>query len=113
VFETGKDPGAGLMKVYQVKPGEGVIIYVVLEDLDQTLAEAEDLGAKIVKEKTEIPNVGWYALSRIWTQTSSVLSKANKKENQLSGGTFFKKAPVYFRGRVKASWQPSFHFSLL
>jgi len=62
MFETGKEPGGGLMKVDQVKPGEGVLIYVMVDDVDQTLAKAKELGGNIVKEKTEIPNVGWFGL---------------------------------------------------
>lgn len=46
----------------QVKPGEGVVIYISVRDIEQTQAKAERLGGKIVKEKTEIPNVGWYGL---------------------------------------------------
>jgi len=61
-FDTGKEPGGGLMKVDQVKPGESVMVYVLVEDLDQTLARAKELGGKIVKEKTEIPNIGWFGL---------------------------------------------------
>lgn len=57
-FETGKEPGGGLMRVDQVKPGEGVMIYVLVEDVGQTLAKAEELSGRRVKEKTEIPNIG-------------------------------------------------------
>jgi len=62
MFETGKEPGGGLAQVDQVKPGEGVMIYVLVDDVDQALARAEELGGKTVKEKTEIPNVGWFGL---------------------------------------------------
>ncbi len=62
MIDTGKEPGGGLMKVDNVEPGEGVIVHVQVEDLERTLSAANQLGGKIVKEKTEIPNVGWFGL---------------------------------------------------
>jgi len=61
-FETGKEPGGGLMKVDKINPGEGVMVYVLVDDVDATLSEAKNLGGKIIKEKTEIPNIGWFGL---------------------------------------------------
>ena len=51
----------GLDKVEKVTPG-GIVFYVAVEDIPKTLNKAEELGAKTVKEKTEIPNVGWFGL---------------------------------------------------
>jgi predicted enzyme related to lactoylglutathione lyase len=62
MFETGKEPGGGIQKVDKVRPGDGVLIYVMVEDIEKTLSKAKELGGKIVKEKTEIPNVGWFGL---------------------------------------------------
>lgn len=62
MFETGKEPGGGIQKVDKVNPGDGVLIYVLVEDIEKTLQKAKELGGKIVKEKTEIPNVGWFGL---------------------------------------------------
>jgi len=62
MFETGKEPGGGIQKVDKVNPGDGVLIYILVEDIEKTLCKAKELGGKIVKEKTEIPNVGWFGL---------------------------------------------------
>ena len=62
MFETGKEPGGGIQKVDKVNPGDGVLIYVMVDDIEKTLSKAKELGGKIVKEKTEIPNVGWFGL---------------------------------------------------
>ena len=51
----------GLDKVEKVTPG-GITFYVAVEDIPKTLNRVEELGAKTVKEKTEIPNVGWFGL---------------------------------------------------
>jgi hypothetical protein len=61
-FETEKEPGGGLMKVDKINPGEGVTVYVLVDDVDKTLSLAKKSGGKIIKEKTEIPNIGWYGL---------------------------------------------------
>lgn len=61
LFQPEADPGGGLMKVDKITPG-GVIVYVVVTDVDDALAKAQKLGAKIVKAKEEIPNIGWFAL---------------------------------------------------
>jgi len=62
MFETGKEPGGGIQKVDKVRPGDGVLIYVLVEDIEKTLDKAKELGGKITKGNTEIPNVGWFAL---------------------------------------------------
>ena len=62
MFETEKEPGGGLTKVDQVKPGEGVLIYVMVDDVDKTLNRVKELGGGIAKGKTEIPNIGWFGL---------------------------------------------------
>jgi len=62
MFETGKEPGGGIQKVDKVRPDDGVLIYILVEDIEKTLNKAKELGGKIVKEKTEIPQVGWFGL---------------------------------------------------
>ena len=44
-----------------VMPGS-VLVYVDVSDVDATIARAEELGATIYMDKTEIPTVGWMAL---------------------------------------------------
>jgi len=33
-----------------------------VDDVDATISKAKNLGGKIIKEKTEIPNIGWFGL---------------------------------------------------
>ena len=63
-FQTGAEPGGGFNKVDKVTSlgEEGVLIYVSVDEIQQTLAKVTELGGNIVKEKTEIPEIGWYAL---------------------------------------------------
>lgn len=59
VFGVGEQHLGGLMKVEQVVPGNSPSIWVEVVDIESTLAKAEKAGGKIVKTKSEVPNVGW------------------------------------------------------
>jgi uncharacterized protein len=49
--------------MYKRTMGEvGFVNYFGVANLDLALAKAESLGANVVKEKAEIPNVGWFAI---------------------------------------------------
>jgi predicted enzyme related to lactoylglutathione lyase len=63
-FDTGKEPGGGIMKVDKVFPpaGMGITFYVLAESIEDTLSKAEKLGGKIVKEKTAVSDMGWFDL---------------------------------------------------
>jgi len=40
------------------------INYVAVEDIDKAMREAKRLGAKVISDKAEIPNIGWFAVLR-------------------------------------------------
>ena len=63
-FETGEQPGGGIMKVDKVgiPQGMGMLFYILVEEVTDYLNKAQKLGAKIIKEKTEIPGIGWFGL---------------------------------------------------
>lgn len=62
-FQVEPGPGGAFTKVddEMYKPGD-VLLYVAADDIEATLAKAESLGAKVLVPKTEIPNVGWFAI---------------------------------------------------
>jgi len=62
MFDTGKEPGGGIAKAEKVNPGDGILLYVLVDDIEKSLNKAKELGGKVVKENTEIPNVGWFGL---------------------------------------------------
>ena len=64
IFNTGegKLTGGGLDSSEQTRSIGSIIIYILVDDIDTMLEKAAKLGAKKVKEKTEIPNVGWCGL---------------------------------------------------
>ncbi len=63
MFDTGEGTltGGGFDRKDKIMPGN-IIIYILVDDINAMLEKALKLGAKKVKEKTEIPNTGWYGL---------------------------------------------------
>jgi predicted enzyme related to lactoylglutathione lyase len=61
-FEITSELGGGFLDVddQDFKVGD-IIPYVSTNDIEATLARVESLGGKILKLKTEIPGIGWYA----------------------------------------------------
>jgi predicted enzyme related to lactoylglutathione lyase len=63
-FDPGDGVGGGFNPVgEQVKAGD-VVVYVGTDDIEATLKKAEALGGTTVIPKSEIPNMGWFAMFR-------------------------------------------------
>lgn len=66
-FAAEDGPGGGFVEVgesnapIQYKP-DSLLVYVSTDDIDATLAKVESLGGKTVLAKTEIPQMGWWAV---------------------------------------------------
>jgi len=62
MFDAEPGPGGGFPKVdgEMYKAGD-VIVYVSTDDIEASLAKAEELGGKTLLPKTEIPGMGWFA----------------------------------------------------
>jgi predicted enzyme related to lactoylglutathione lyase len=66
-FAAEGGPGGGFVEVeggdapIQYKP-DSLLVYVSTDDIDATLAKVESLGGKTVLPKTEIPQMGWWAV---------------------------------------------------
>ncbi|MCL4530813.1 MAG: VOC family protein [Chloroflexi bacterium] len=58
-WEADEHPGGGFTE--DAKPGE-VLIHINSDDVEADLKKAKSLGATIVREKTEIPNTGWWGV---------------------------------------------------
>ena len=52
--------GGGMMK--RQHPQQAIMNYVLVEDVAAYAAKAEELGAKVLLPKTEIPGMGWFAV---------------------------------------------------
>ncbi len=49
----------GLMR--RAMPGQGPVNYVSVENVDQFVAKAERLGARVLMGKSPVPRMGWFA----------------------------------------------------
>ena len=58
-WETDDHPGGGFSE--ESKPSE-VLIHINSDNIEADLKKAKSLGAEIVREKTEIPNIGWWGV---------------------------------------------------
>ena len=71
MIKVGEGTGGGLMK--QLIPGapSGWLAYVLVDDIKLATSKAKSLGAKVMKDVTEVTGAGW--LSIIVDPTGAVL----------------------------------------
>lgn len=83
MFDPHEGPGGGFSPLGEnIKPGD-VIIYVNSDDIESDLKRAEELGGKIVQEKMEIPNTGWFGMFKDPTgNTIALYTSMNPEFNQ-------------------------------
>lgn len=62
IIQTGEGVGGGLMQSPPGAPMPALNVYFRVADLDRTLHAAVEAGARIVVKRTEIPQVGWFAM---------------------------------------------------
>ena len=62
MIDVGTGTGGGMMK--QLIPGAGSawMPYVLVKDIDAATKKAKKLRAKIMKEVTEVPGMGWLSI---------------------------------------------------
>lgn len=61
-WDPGEGPGGGFNPTgTNTTPGT-VTVYVGTDDIEATLNRIEELGGSTVYPKTEIPNMGWFAM---------------------------------------------------
>jgi len=65
-FQSEGGPGGGFVEPAEGTPVEykldRLLVYLATDDIDATLATVEAHGGKTVLPKTEIPQVGWWAV---------------------------------------------------
>ena len=70
VVKVGEGTGGGIMKQVANGPA-GWIPYVLVDDLRASTDKAKSLGGKVMKDVTEVPDMGWFSI--IQDPTGSVL----------------------------------------
>jgi predicted enzyme related to lactoylglutathione lyase len=61
-IDTGKEPMGGIMKKPAEAPSFNLSVYFYVDSIDETLEKVGSAGGSILFPRTEIPNIGWWAL---------------------------------------------------
>jgi len=61
IINVGSGTGGGIMKQVPGGPA-GWLPYVLAEDIQATTQKAKSLGARIMKDVTEVPGMGWVSI---------------------------------------------------
>ena len=62
MIDPGKEPRGGLMAQPPGVPMSALNTYFLVADIERTLHDAVEAGATVIVPKTEIPNVGAFAM---------------------------------------------------
>jgi len=63
MFEPADAPGGGFPKIDSQMYNVGtVLVYISTENIEQKLSEINMSGGKVILPRTEIPQMGWFAL---------------------------------------------------
>jgi predicted enzyme related to lactoylglutathione lyase len=73
MWEPAEGPGGGFNPLSEETNVNNVLIYIDSDDIDADLKKARSLGAKIIKEKSEIPGNGWFGVFKDPTGNSIAL----------------------------------------
>jgi uncharacterized protein len=97
VIKVGEGTGGGIMR--QVPHGPvGWIPYVLVDDLRVATDKATSLGGKVMKDVTEVPDMGWFSIIQDPTGSIIGLWKANPKMTQADPGAKEKASSTGKRG---------------
>lgn len=72
-----------LDKSEKANSGNSPRVYVEVESIESILNKTQELGGRIVTQKSEIPNIGWYALILDPEGNTVGLYEALHKENKI------------------------------
>ncbi len=62
MVDTGAEPGGGMMKKPAEAPHPALSVYFLVDDVDATLAKAQEAGGTMIVPKMEIPGIGWHGM---------------------------------------------------
>jgi uncharacterized protein len=79
VIDVGKGTGGGMIK-YPMPRGEAMwLTYVLVDNISTATKKAKSLGAKILKDVTEVKGVGWLSIIKDPTGATLGLWKPKKR----------------------------------
>lgn len=62
LIQVGEGTGGGMLKNPMPQAGSFWLSYVLVDDVRAMTEKARSLGAKVVREVTEVPNTGWFSI---------------------------------------------------
>lgn len=62
IINVGEGTGGGIMQNPMPEDGDSWLPYILVDDINASTEKAASLGATIVKEVTEIPDMGWFSV---------------------------------------------------
>lgn len=62
LIEVGEGTGGGLMKHPVPNAPSLWLAYILVDDVKASTAKAATLGARVLKDVTEVPNMGWFSI---------------------------------------------------
>ncbi len=63
MWEAGDgDEYGGFPQVSEENPAGQVLVYIASDDIEADLKKVEKLGGKVLRQKMEIPGMGWYGV---------------------------------------------------
>mgnify|MGYP001229658906 CR=1 FL=1 len=62
MWEDGSGSGGGFPAVSEDNPAGRVLVYIDSDDIDADLKKVVQLGGKVLHEKMEIPQTGWFGI---------------------------------------------------
>ncbi|MCB0101290.1 MAG: VOC family protein [Anaerolineales bacterium] len=62
MWEAGDGSGGGITAISEDNPAEKLLVYIASDDIDADLEKVLELGGKVLREKTEIPGMGWFGI---------------------------------------------------
>ncbi len=62
MWEAADGSGGGFPEVSAENPAGQVLVYIDSDDIEVDLMKVEKLGGKILRQKAEIPGMGWFGV---------------------------------------------------
>ena len=62
LIDVGEGTGGGIMKHPIPGAPSMWLAYVSVDDVDASTKKAQSLGAQVMREKTEVPQMGWFSI---------------------------------------------------
>ena len=82
MWEDAGGGGGGFPEVSEENPAGQVLVYIASDDIDADLKNVKKLGGKVLREKTEIPGMGWFGIFQDPTgNVLAVYTSANLANN--------------------------------